>query len=110
MPKRRGPDKKPGTRRRSCKKRPVDESGSPSSRRRRRARSEEESDDEDDDTSKYEDQSLSPIEKSTVLPTVSSLTINTEVPRIGMLNGSSSAVVSFYYYELALFNLIVHLD
>lgn len=99
VPKRRGPDKKPGTRRRSCKKRPIDDASSGSTRRRRRGRSEEESDDEEDDTSKYEDQSISPIDKSTALPTVSSLTINTEVPRIGALHGASSAEVSFIFTQ-----------
>ncbi|KAF5365879.1 hypothetical protein D9757_011045 [Collybiopsis confluens] len=37
-PKRRGPDKRPGTRRRSCKKRPVDGSTPPPSKRKKTAR------------------------------------------------------------------------
>lgn len=35
VPKRRGPDKRPGTRQRSCKKRPADGTPAPSSKRRR---------------------------------------------------------------------------
>ncbi|KAJ7760838.1 hypothetical protein DFH07DRAFT_883807 [Mycena maculata] len=38
-PKRRGPDKRPGTRQRSCKKRPVDGSSPPPSKRKRKASS-----------------------------------------------------------------------
>ncbi|KAF8189550.1 hypothetical protein K438DRAFT_2019010 [Mycena galopus ATCC 62051] len=39
VPKRRGPDKRPGTRQRSCKKRPTDGSSPPPSKRRRKAAS-----------------------------------------------------------------------
>jgi len=49
VPKRRGPDKRPGTRRRSCKKRPADGEDSPTTRKRRRTETEDERSDGNDE-------------------------------------------------------------
>lgn len=115
VPKRRGPDKRPGTRRRSCKKRPVEGHSSTSSIKRRKIGTDDEDDDTDDagHLTKYEDdedRSASPIDKSVVLPAVSSLTINTEVPRTGLLNGVSSAEVGSIFSGNFLNNVIISLD
>jgi len=49
VPKRRGPDKRPGTRRRSCKKRPAEGEDTPAARKRRRTETEDEQSDGNDE-------------------------------------------------------------
>jgi len=49
VPKRRGPDKRPGTRRRSCKKRPAEGEETPAVRKRRRTETEDERSDGNDE-------------------------------------------------------------
>jgi hypothetical protein len=82
VPKRRGPDKRPGTRRRSCKKRSVDGEDTPSVRKRRRTETEDERSDGNDDTIRSSGEPSYHLSASPVpLVPNSALTINTEVSR-----------------------------
>ena len=82
VPKRRGPDKRPGTRRRSCKKRPADGEETPSARKRRRTDTEEERSDGNDEMIRPSGEPSYHLSASPVpLVPNSALTINTEVSR-----------------------------
>lgn len=82
VPKRRGPDKRPGTRRRSCKKRPVDGEDIPSVRKRRRTETDDERSDGNDDMMRPSGEPSYHLSASPVpLVPNSTLTINTEVSR-----------------------------
>ncbi|KDQ27287.1 hypothetical protein PLEOSDRAFT_1076525 [Pleurotus ostreatus PC15] len=60
VPKRRGPDKRPGTRQRSCKKRPADGSAPPPPKRSRKT-SERQTEERDPTTSRVKENMLSPV-------------------------------------------------
>ena len=82
VPKRRGPDKRPGTRRRSCKKRPAEGEETPSVRKRRRTETEDERSDGNDEMVRSSGEPSYHLSASPVpLMPNSSLTINTEVSR-----------------------------
>ena len=82
VPKRRGPDKRPGTRRRSCKKRPVDGEDIPSGRKRRKTETEDERSDGNDEIIRPSGEPSYHLSASPVpLVPNSALTINTEVSR-----------------------------
>lgn len=82
VPKRRGPDKRPGTRRRSCKKRPVDGEESPGIRKRRRTETDDEHSDGNDEIVRSTGEPSYHLSASPVpLVPNSALTINTEVSR-----------------------------
>lgn len=81
VPKRRGPDKRPGTRRRSCKKRPVEEETS-GARKRRKTDTEDERSDGNDEIIRHSGEPSYHLSTSPVpLVPNSALTINTEVSR-----------------------------
>ena len=82
VPKRRGPDKRPGTRRRSCKKRPVDGEDTPTVRKRRRTETDDEHSDGNDEIVRPSGEPSYHLTASPVpLVPNSALTINTEVSR-----------------------------
>ena len=82
VPKRRGPDKRPGTRRRSCKKRPAEGEDTPAVRKRRRTETEDERSDGNDEMIRSPGEPSYHLSTSPVsLVPNSALTINTEVSR-----------------------------
>ena len=82
VPKRRGPDKRPGTRRRSCKKRPAEGEDTPAARKRRRTETEDERSDGNDEMIRSPGEPSYHLSTSPVpLVPNSALTINTEVSR-----------------------------
>ena len=82
VPKRRGPDKRPGTRRRSCKKRPAEGEETTTVRKRRRTETEDERSDGGDEMVRSSGEPSYHLSTSPVpLVPNSALTINTEVPR-----------------------------
>jgi len=82
VPKRRGPDKRPGTRRRSCKKRPVDGEDSPTIRKRRKTETDDERSDGNEEIIRSSGEPSYHLSASPVpLVPNSALTINTEVSR-----------------------------
>ncbi|KAF9653893.1 hypothetical protein BDM02DRAFT_1113700 [Thelephora ganbajun] len=82
VPKRRGPDKRPGTRRRSCKKRPVEGEETPTVRKRRRTDTDDERSDGNDDIIHPSGEPSYHLSASPIpLVPNSALTINTEVSR-----------------------------
>jgi len=99
VPKRRGPDKRPGTRRRSCKKRPVDGEETPAARKRRKAETEDERSDGNDEIIRPSGEPSYHLSASPVpLVPNSTLTINTEVPRDFFGPTSTGVRRSFPYY------------
>ena len=83
VPKRRGPDKRPGTRRRSCKKRPVEGEEVSTSRKRRKPETEDdERSDSNEDIIRPTGEPSYHLSASPVpLGPNSALTVDTEVPR-----------------------------
>lgn len=82
VPKRRGPDKRPGTRRRSCKKRPTEGEEAQAGKKRRRTETEDERSDGNDDIIRPAGEPSYHISASPVpLVPNSTLSINTEVTR-----------------------------
>ena len=82
VPKRRGPDKRPGTRRRSCKKRPIEGEETPAVRKRRKTETEDERSDGNDEILRPSGEPSYHLSASPVpLVPNSTLTINTEVSR-----------------------------
>jgi len=82
VPKRRGPDKRPGTRRRSCKKRPVEGEEAPAVRKRRKTETDDERSDGNEEMIRPSGEPSYHLSASPVpLVPNSALTINTEVSR-----------------------------
>jgi len=80
--KRRGPDKRPGTRRRSCKKRPAEGEETPAARKRRRTETEDERSDGGDEMIQSSGEPSYHLSTSPVpLMPNSALSIDTEVSR-----------------------------
>lgn len=77
-PKRRGPDKRPGTRQRSCKKRPADEAAPPSKRKRTTAP--QNSSDASSSTAKKEMTEILPSPPSTSRSTLQTLDVRLPSP------------------------------
>ena len=98
VPKRRGPDKRPGTRRRSCKKRPVEGDDVQAVKKRRRAETEDERSDGNDDIIRPTGEPSYHLSASPVpLVPNSTLTINTEVSRDFFTTTSTGVRDSFLH-------------